>query len=986
MNLRHLAGAGTAFYIRFYKLIALATLIMVAVVTGSLMVGKSVRATLVERVNERLGEDTETIVFARYSFFDCALASHALFEGKAKAVLLSNGFIPDAGRLLPVTVWGVDNPVIPPGSARVNPALAEELSPAGNNSTLALRLPATGLVPSGSLFVTDNYTTSARLSLRETIEAEEGGNLSLRNEQATPYNLFMNRQEMASILEVEGKINLLLCPGRISTPNLAAAWTPALSGIRVNRQDGFMEVTSDRVFLQQEAVGTLCADNHGANRLFSYMANEIACSGRSVPYSFVTAVDRYGGKTLQPGELILPDYTARRLNARLNDTVRITYYRSEDLKTLRRDTFTGRVAAIMPLQEWVADPTLSAGFPGLTDVERCTDWDSDLPIDMSLVTQEDEDYWAQYRSTPKALLPYQSVAGHWGNAYGNATGLRIDSAAVDMKGLEPSMFGLQIIYPRETGIEAARNGVDFSSLFLSLGFFIILSAVLLMLVPLSEMLYLRQKDTELLRALGYPAKRIGELLRREAAPVVLLASLAGAVAGLLYTQVILALLGSLWKGATHTGGFVLFPDMRIILAGAAAGLPVACLLLRAFIGKAVNKSGRSGQVGETSFLSNRSFSRSKLLLAGLLANKKRAWLSFVTLASGVLIVFSVGLYRRGFADHSQLLGGTGGYSLWCESRVPVYHNIRTPEGRERLALKALPENVEALQIFRYGSDDASCLNLNKVSQPTVLGVDMNALRGSDFRIRRSIYPAGTSVFNALQKPSAGDSVYPVLIDETVLAWGLMLKLGDTLRYEGTNGRRVCLQLAGTLAGSIFQGNVLIDKTLFANIWSEITGSELMLLKVGEAEREKTQQLLSQALSEYGVRVTTTAWRLQELNSVADTYLNIFLTLGGLGLLLGVMSFVVVVRKDLASQREQIRLYRSLGFPEKRIAGILSAGSRTIPLGAMLFGLLGSLVVAGEGIRYVGLWIWLTSGLLALLLAVCVVVFIHQSVKACLSEH
>jgi putative ABC transport system permease protein len=982
VNHKRFIVANVAYYIRFYRLIALATLIMTAVVTGSLLVGGSVRATLLKRVNERLGEDTETVVFARYSFFDSELVAHPLYEGKAKAILLSNGFISDAGRLLPVRVYGVDDPLIPKGNARVNPALATELSPAGDGNELALRLPATGLVPSGSLFVTSNYTTSARLKLQGVLAPEKGGNLSLKNEQIIPYNLFMNRQELAAILEVEGKINLLLCRNRFSMADFATTWTPALSGIRVTPRKGFAEVTSDRVFLQQEAVENIRANNTEANCLFSYMANEIASNQRNVPYSFVTAADSYNGISLQANELILTDYTARRLNAQPNDTVRIAYFWSEDLKTLRVDTFTGRVTSVLPLKEVVADTTLSAYFPGLTDVEWCTDWDSDLPIDMKHVTQEDEDYWAQYRSTPKAILPYQAVAEHWGNAYGNATAIRIESPdSLSFKGLEPSMFGLQIIYPREAGIEAAQNGIDFSSLFLSLGFFIILSAVLLMMVPLSEMIHLRREEIALLSALGYPAKRIAALFRREALPVVLLAAPAGTLAGLLYTRLILILLGSLWKGATHTGGFMLFFDLPVILAGGTVGLLIAWLSVWIVIGKVVNKPASQRQISETFFLRKCSFGLSKLIGAGLSANKKRAWLSFVTLASGVLIVFSVGLNRREFADHSQLLSGTGGYTLWSESNVPLYHNIRTPEGRSKLALNALPKDAQALQLFRYGSDDASCLNLNKVSQPTVLGVDMEALKQSDFRIQRSIFPDGASVYDALQ--TAADSVYPTLIDETTLTWGLRLKIGDTLRYE-SNGRKVCLQLSGTIANSVFQGNILIHQKLFAEIWGEITGSEVMLLKVNEADAEETRQLLSQALSEYGVRVTTTAQRLKEFNSVTDTYLTIFLTLGGLGLLLGIISLVVVIRKDLASRAEQIKLYRSLGFPEKKIARILSVENLIVPLCAVCVGGVGSLAgVSSGGVQHVGLWIWLTASVLALLLVLCIVVFIHQSIKSCL---
>jgi putative ABC transport system permease protein len=921
------------------------------------------------------------MVFARYAFFDSSMAGDSLFGGKARAVLLSNGFVSDAGRLIPVTVWGVDDKDIPQSVALLNSALAAEL-PAGTEA-LALRLPATGLIPSGSLFVTDNYTTSARLRLGGILPEEAGGNLNLRNEQTLPYNLFLNRNELASILSVEGKANLLLCAGRITAAGLAAVWTPALSGISLHRREGFTEMVSDRVFLPEEVLERICANNPTANRLFSYMANEIGLHDRSIPYSFVTALDRYGGQDLAEDEVILSDYTARRLAAGLRDTVRITYYRSDDLKTLLVDTFTGRVARIVPLEELAADRTLSAEFPGLSDVERCTDWESDLPIDMGLIRPEDEDYWTRYRSTPKAILPYRALAGQWGNAYGQATAIRVDSPAVDMSGLEPSMFGLQILYPREAGFEAARGGVDFSTLFLSLGFLIIVSAVLLMLVPLSEMVYARRGELALLREIGYPSGQIVRLLWREAAPVAFFASLAGALAGLLYTRLVLLLLGSLWRGATHTGGFILFSDLRAMLIGLAAGLGIALLLLRRVIRQTVNKPSTDSRISEQSFLRRLPFSRSKLMWAGLYANRKRAGLSFVTLTFGVLLVFTVGLNRRGFTDSAQLLSGTGGYSLWCESSVPVYHNLQTPEGRDKLALKALPDDARVLQMFRYGSDDASCLNLNKVTQPTVLGVDMEALRQSAFRIERSLYPEGASPFDLLQ--AEGDSVCPALIDETVLTWGLMLNLGDTLTYESSSGRKVCLRLAGTLANSVFQGNILIDRKRFSEIWKDIRGSEVMLVKVSEAETEASRRLLSQALSEYGVRVSTTAERLKAFNSVTDTYLTIFLSLGGLGLLLGMMSFIIVIRKDLAARKGQISLYRSLGFPEERIARLLSAESRKAPLYAILVGVFCSLAGVSGGIEHVSLWVWLLAAGWALLLLLCAVLFIHQSVKQCLSK-
>ncbi|GAB6010915.1 FtsX-like permease family protein [Viscerimonas tarda] len=1055
----NLTKTNITFYIRYYKLIALAVLIMVAVIVGSLVVGDSVRSTLVQRVHERLG-NTETILFSKNSFLESSVVDDPLFEGQGHGVLLSNGFISNVGQLIPVMVWGVDDKDIPKGGAKINQTLAEELKfkVQGSKfevgeSEIVLRLPATGLAPSGSLFVTDNYTSSARLALAGVVDAANGGNLNLKNEQIVPYNIFVNRTELASILEIENKINLILCEKPVSYADFSKIWTPALSGLNENRYAGFTEITSDRVFIQGDVVQTLCSNHPNANRLFSYLVNSIGKDGAlpvsTIPYSFVTAADQYKGRALRNDEFIFSDYAANRIGAKLDDSICITYYVSKDLKTLSVDTLYGRVGQIVPLSELAVDKTLSADFPGLSDVEKCTDWDSDLPIDMSLITKEDEDYWTQYRTTPKILIPYSAVYEKWGNAYGNATAIRFPSASpvIASPELEPAMFGIQLIQPKEMGLNAARNGVDFSSLFLSLGFFIILSAILLMLVPLSEMLYVRRNEIALFSALGYSKKRIVGILWRESAPVVVIASLLGIVAGLLYTWLILTLLGSLWKGATHTGGFTLFPSLSVVLAGFVAGLAISLVLLWRSLSSKFKKPLQPPRRGgfkvplrgirglstlatlfciflaatntaslfvvsgfllivtaacwgdyiiqikgkPSPLIPRRGTFRASpagrlegLSWSNLYANRKRTLLSFFTLTAGVFIVFSVGLNRRGFADSSQLTSGTGGYSLWCESSVPVYHNMATEAGREKLALSDLPEDTRVIQMTRYSADDASCLNLNKVSQPTVLGVDMNLLKTADFEIEKHIYSGEKPVFDALQ--TGTDSVYPVLIDETVLMWGLMMNLGDTISYESGAGKRVYLQLAGMLKNSVFQGNVLMDKQLFSEIWGEITGSEIALVKINETETEETKKLLSQALNEYGVKVTTTAQRLKEFNSVTDAYLNIFLTLGGLGLLLGIMGFIIVIRKDLSSRTEQIALYRSLGFTDDRISKILVSENRLVPLSAVVVGVVSSLLGVSGGFANVGLWVWLSSFVLSLFLIVCIVVFIHKSVRLCLSKN
>ncbi|MDH6303726.1 putative ABC transport system permease protein [Parabacteroides sp. PF5-5] len=1022
MKFSDLSYKNIRFYTRYYRLIAVAVLIAVTVIVGSLVVGDSVRTTLVKRVTERLG-NTESILFSRQSFMDEKLADSPLFDGSARGMLLTNGFISQNGKLVPVFVWGVDDIPISGGAAKVNPALLKELGQEKPDAII-LRLPASGLVPSGSLFVTENYTSSMRLAYDGLVSLEEGGNISMKNEQLIPLNIFVNRKELAEAMETEGKINLILSDKKVSEEELKQVWNYSFSGLFITQKEGFTEISSDRVFLQEKVVETISRNNREPNRLFSYLANAIERDSTSIPYSFVTAMDRYKGEVLQKDEIILSDYSANRLQAKPGDWVTVSYFTSQDLKTLKTEKLSLLVKKIVPLSELQEDKSLSADFPGLSNVERCTDWDSDLPIDMSLISDEDEAYWEQYRSTPKAILSYEAVAGHWGNAYGNATAVRMLNTAPDLSELQSDMFGIQLIHPREAGLYAAKNGVDFSSLFLALGFFIIVSAMLLLIIPLSEMLYQRRHEIALLKSLGYTQKRITRILWTEAAPVVLASSVGGVILGILYTSLIMWLLGNVWKGATHTEGFAVYPHLLTIALGFLVGILLSLWLLRRTIvrslkdkkvdnkrrkhslkykkGLAITASILALAVSGFNFFflqsvilfvlvgiiligtaalwgdylicrngtpSTNSFTSEKLIWSTLLANKKQAILSFVTLTMGVFIVFSVGLNRKGFADSSQIKTGTGGFSLWCESSVPVYHNMSTQAGREKLSLTALPDDAEIMQCLRYSADDASCLNLNKVSTPTVLGVDMDALLTHDFRIEQNPYP-----LNEVQ------DVYPALVDATVLTWSLGMALGDTLFYEGDRGQRVGIRLSGTLSNSIFQGHILIDKKYFSDIWEETSGSEVFLLKVDESQREEVKTLLSQALNEYGVRVTTTNDRLKQFNSVTDTYLTIFLTLGGLGLLVGIMSFIIVIRKNLSMRRKEIELYKTLGFTHQKIEQTLYKENVLIPLYAIATGVISSIVGVSISFMNTGIWVWLLAFLFTAFFIGCIILFVKKIVK------
>jgi putative ABC transport system permease protein len=966
--------------------------VAVAVITGSLAIGDSVHNSLVKRVEDRLGR-TETFIFSRYSYLDDVIIDN--LSANVKGALLSNGFISVSGKLIPVMIWGLDGLEIEKGESKINTALYNEIKTA-QTKDIVLRLPAAGMVPLGSMFVTDTYTKSLRLELNSVVSDEEGGNLNLKNEQIVPFNIFVNREELAETLEIEGKINLILADKKIYKEDFASAWNYKMSGLKVKKESQKTSITSERIFIQNKVVETLCKNDSTSNRIYTYLANFLAASRPpqtahcTIPYSFITAVDYYKGKKLKLDEIILSDYAAKRLNVKIGDTISITCFISKQFKTLTEDSIFLKVGKIASLEELQGDKTLVVDFPGLSNVENCTDWNSDLPINMSLITDEDEEYWEKYKNTPKAIVPYSALAPRWANAYGSATVLQITDTN-RLNNLTFEMFDIQLNYPKQVGISTAKSGVDFASLFLSLSFFIIISSGLLMVIPLSEMLFRRRNEINLLETTGFSKKRTFRLLWRESAPVVIISAMLGVVVGLIYTYLVLFLLGNVWKGATHIESFNLHPNWMKIGIGLFVGVVFSMLLVYICIVRFVctqkipmnsdlriyHKKIRENPLNLCRLRASIvPFNASRLIWASIFYTIKQALLSFITLTLGVFILFSVGLNRQGFSDSSQIKSATGGFSLWCETFVPVYYNIKTEEGRAKLALKDLPNETQAIQILKQSADDASCLNLNKVITPNVLGIDMDEIINSDFKITKTIFDDND--INRFK--TAGNSVYPALVDETVLLWSLGKKLGDTLLYLGENGEKASVLLAGTLQNSIFQGYILMDKNLFSEIWSEIAGSEIMLLKVPDNEIVNTKNLISQALNNYGTRVIPTGDRMKMFYSVTDTYLTIFLTLGGLGLLLGIFSFIIVVRRNLIARKKEVAMYRTLGFTEKRIYYLLYQENIIVPFYAILIGALGSLWVVVSGFSHISISTWGLAGILLFVFIFSVMVFVKSEVK------
>ena len=151
-------------------------------------------------------------------------------------------------------------------------------------------------------------------------------------------------------------------------------------------------------------------------------------------------------------------------------------------------------------------------------VRNLSDWDPPFPIDLDKVRKQDEDYWHQYKTTPKAFIPLTAGQELWQSRFGGLTSIRfsnpagqfglrsVDDFAAGLRvKLTASQMGLQVIPVRAEGMQASRGATDFGEYFLYFSFFLVVSALLLTALFFKLGIEQRLREIGTLQAIGFPA-------------------------------------------------------------------------------------------------------------------------------------------------------------------------------------------------------------------------------------------------------------------------------------------------------------------------------------------------------------------------------------------------------------------------------------------------------------------------------------------------
>ncbi len=588
----------------------LGTAISTAILVGALVVGDSVRQTLLR------------IAFARLERIEVALSSNDRFFGQDLAGRIQTnvgGFFTSAieipgtaatadgsarannVRVLGVAseFWNLSSPnskskEIPADTVFLSQALAAHLRVKENDFLLLRAQKPSDLSRDAPLAPEENSSVAMRLRVEKVVGDNELGRFSLQASQIPPLNAFVSLKFLQGRLGITNRANLLLAAsdGKLGikevTLGLSNSWRLDDGELQLRQLTNLpaAELRTSRVFLD-ESVGTTVKTIPNSAGLLTYFVNELRIGTNTTPYSMVSALDAAMlPEPLRNDEIIINQWLADDLRAKPGDTIELKYFVVGSMRQMVEQSSSFKIHSILPMVAPLCDRTLMPDFPGMTTAENCRDWDTGFPIKTDLIRNKDEKYWQDYRGTPKAFISLTAGQQLWGNRFGNLTAVRFPlTGSQDLGGLEarlrksisPGAVGLTFQPVAEQALAASNQGQDFGVLFIGFSFFLIIAALLLMALLFQFTVEQRHAEIGTLLAVGFTQQQVRGVLLLEGVLIALLGSIPGVLGGVFYARAMLAGLTSIWHSAVGTTSLQLYASPITVISGALAGVLAAVI-------------------------------------------------------------------------------------------------------------------------------------------------------------------------------------------------------------------------------------------------------------------------------------------------------------------------------------------------------------------------------------------------------------------------
>ena len=804
--------------------------VAVAVLTGALLVGTSVRMSLRSLALERLASVSHVVTSA--NFVRESVATNLLdtpvtpevFTG-AVPIIAVEGFVThqDSGRRASaVQIYGVDDRFwafhghmdtiqsLERNEVLISEGLARELG-ADSGQALLLRMERPSVVPISSLHGRrEDVGSTLRVSITQVLKSDQLGEFSFRPQQGLARSVFVSLRRLQRELDQEGRVNTILIKtggnpldADVSTNARELAVAEAAVRGTINLEDLGLRVVTlpTRNAIAVESGTGLIGDatalviSDVANELglrvqpvMTYLANQLRFGDRVIPYSLVTAMDLGAVTGYEPqnssgreSPVVLNSWAAEDLAVDRGDIIDLEYYVWEDEGHLSTRQVPLQVLDVVPLDGAAADRELAPDYPGITEANDVTEWDPPFEIDLGLIRPKDEDYWDEYRTTPKAFIPLEVGQQLWASRWGQLTSVRISSEDGDrmpeverlgsalLSKLDPLALGI-VVYPaRALALEASRGATDFGLYFIYFSFFLVVSALLLASLFFRLGVEQRFKEIGLLKSCGFPPPPIRILFWSEAFVLALTGSLIGVLGAIAYGELIMLGLRTWWVDAVGTTRLTLHMSEMSLGGGAVCGVLVAFVTI-AWTLRSISpispRSLLSGNLSEVTFFGGE--------VTSLSANRHSRVALFLAMALVLLGVLLVLASSLGF------LGTTagffsGGLVLLCSMLVFAWAWLY---GRPRRHTSG-PWSVSQLGFrnttYRPGRS-VLCIALIAAATFIIVAVDAFRREGTGVQLD---HRSGTGGFTLL-----ADTLLPIVHDPSNPAGRDALNISDLYEPSG----------------------------------------------------------------------------------------------------------------------------------------------------------------------------------------------------------
>ncbi len=477
MRLITYLGRSLGFHWRSHLAVALGVMTATATLTGALLVGDSMRASLRDLALGRLGRVDHALLTER--FFHQRVTdglagsqwSGVRILQACPAILLRGGLVhaETRARVNRITVYGADErflalattaqsppPAMPTGrSVVLNEPLAEAVGAVVGDDVLVRVTRPSAISTETLLGRRDDTSMTLRLTVRGIITRDDGGEFALTPHRSVPYNAWVPLPTLQRLLGQPDRINTILVESRTESADdgsdvpaalqemLSPRLGPADVGLRLrtDRERGYVALESDSLLIEpaveESAVAAAASMGVDASPILTYLANTIrieaaddgstaAVERAVIPYSTVTGletaapgspgltlVDGSSAPRLAMGDILLNEWAANDLGASIGDRVMITYYVTGAFGALESRRASFVLRGVVRMDEKAVDPGFTPSYQGVTDVDNLADWDPPFPVDLAKVRDKDERYWDRFTTAPKAFISLMDARRLW---------------------------------------------------------------------------------------------------------------------------------------------------------------------------------------------------------------------------------------------------------------------------------------------------------------------------------------------------------------------------------------------------------------------------------------------------------------------------------------------------------------------------------------------------------------------------------------------